>query len=86
MKQLERTIKAMANRRRLAVVKYLKQRRKATVNELSHEFRISFKATSKHLGILAAAGIVDREQVGLNMLYSLAPDMPAAARAILSHL
>ena len=68
MKNLERTMKAFANRRRLAIVRYLKRNRKATVNDISHEIKLSFKATSKHLGILSGAGIVDREQVSLNML------------------
>lgn len=86
MKELERPLKAMANRRRLAILRFLKQRRKATVRDISEAIKLSFTATSKHLGKLAAADIVEREQIGLNMLYHLSPDMPAAAKSLLTHL
>jgi len=69
IKQTERILKALANRRRLAIMRYLRERKEASVGDIANEIRISFKATSKHLGILAGADIVEREQRGLQMWY-----------------
>lgn len=88
MRDLERTLKALANRRRLAIVRYLKQEREAPVGEIAGEIELSFKATSKHLRVLAAADIVEHDQRSLQMYYRLAPihSQAPAARAILSLL
>ena len=82
-KGLERTLKALANPRRIAIVRCLKNRREASVSTIAEEIRLSFRATSKHLAILAAAGIVDKEQRSLQMFYFLANDLSAPARHIL---
>ena len=73
MKELERILKALANKRRLAIIKYLKKAKEATVGDISEEIKLSFKATSKHLGVLANADIVEKEQRSLQMWYSLTP-------------
>ena len=85
-KGLERIMKAFANRRRLAILKYLKEEKEASVGDIAEEIRLSSKATSKHLGILSGAGILDREQRSLQMFYRVSADLPSAARSILSHL
>lgn len=85
-KEVERVMKGLANRRRLAILRYLRQEKKAAVGDIAEEINLSFKATSKHLGLLVAAGILDREQLGLQMFYYLAHDMPKAARLIISLL
>lgn len=79
-------MKALANRRRLAILKYLKSEKEASVGDIAEEIRLSFKATSKHLGVLSAVGIVDREQRSLQMLYHLASSLPPGARPILAIL
>ena len=71
MKELERVLKALANKRRLAIVKYLKKEKEAKVGEIAGAIRLSFKATSKHLGILSAADVVEKEQRSLEMWYKL---------------
>lgn len=86
MKQLEKTLKAMSNRRRLAIIKFLKETGGATVGEISREIRISFKTTSKHLGILLAADIVDREQKGRAVLYFLAKESKPIVKSLVSLL
>ena len=86
MKELERPLKALANRRRLAILKYLKQEREAPVGEIAGAIRLSFKATSKHLAILAAADIVEREQRSLQMFYRIAPRLRPAAQRIITLL
>jgi DNA-binding transcriptional ArsR family regulator len=88
MRNLERTLKALANRRRLAIVAYLKKEREAPVGEIAGEIELSFKATSKHLRVLAAADIVEHDQRSLQMYYRLTPTnaQTPAARAIISFL
>jgi len=90
-KDFERSMKALANRRRLAILRFLKKGKdkekkkeiEASVGDIAEEIRLSFKATSKHLGILSAAGIVDREQRSLQMFYHISPDPPSPVRSIL---
>lgn len=84
MRELEKTLKALANRRRLAILKYLKESREAPVAEIAGEIKLSFKATSKHLGILAAIDILEKDQRSLQMFYRLASNQkPSVARILL---
>jgi len=76
MKELERLLKAFANRRRLAIIKYLKSRQEASVGDIAAAIKLSFRATSKHLNLLATADIVEREQRSLQIFYRLA-DAPS---------
>lgn len=83
-KELERIMKAFANRRRLSIVAFLKKRKEATVGDIAEEIKLSFRSTSKHLGVLATAGILEREQRSIQMYYKIASDIPASARTVLS--
>jgi DNA-binding transcriptional ArsR family regulator len=86
MKELERSLKALANRRRLAILKYLKANKEAPVSEIAQEIHLSFKATSKHLSVLSAADIVERDQRGLQMFYRLSAQQKPVARRTLDLL
>jgi len=70
-KELEKVLKALANKRRVAILKYLKRAGTASVGEIAGSIKLSFKATSKHLMILSNVDIVEKEQVSLTMLYFL---------------
>lgn len=83
-KELEKILKALANRRRLAILNYLKSRRQASVGEIAGAIKLSFRATSKHLIILSAADILDKEQQNLQVFYSIADLLPPAAKSIIS--
>jgi len=83
MKDLERVLKATANRRRLAIIKYLKTNPEAPVGEIASAIKLSFRSTSKHLGVLAAADIVEKEQRSLQMYYRLAEPLPLVVKNIL---
>jgi DNA-binding transcriptional ArsR family regulator len=85
-KELERTLKAFANKRRLAIVQLIQKRKEISVGDVAREIRVSIKATSKHLALLSGVGVLDKEQRGTNMFYRLASDMPDPARKILSFL
>ena len=86
MRDLEKILKALANRRRLAIVKYLKKQGEKSVGDIASEIKLSFKSTSKHLRILSAVDIVEREQKSLQMFYSLAKNQKPAAKYIISLL
>ena len=84
--ELERPLKALANRRRLAILKFLRVRREAPVGDIAERIRLSFKSTSKHLAVLAGAGIVDRDQRSLQMFYRISSGAPVPAKAVISLL
>jgi DNA-binding transcriptional ArsR family regulator len=69
-------LKALANKRRLAIVKFLSKEKRSTVGNIAGHIKLSLKATSKHLIILSSVDIVDHEQEGLSMLYKLNPAHP----------
>ncbi|MBI2446628.1 MAG: winged helix-turn-helix transcriptional regulator [Parcubacteria group bacterium] len=86
MYKLEKILKALANRRRLAILKYLKENKEAPVTEIADEINLSFKATSKHLGVLSAVDIIEREQRSSQMFYHLSAEQKLPAKHIISIL
>lgn len=86
MRKMEKILKALANRRRLAILKYLKKNKKAAVTEIAQEIDLSFKATSKHLGVLLAVDILERDQMGSQMFYYLVAQQKLEVKHILSLL
>lgn len=73
MKDLEKIFKALANKRRLAIIRYLSKKKEATVGSIALHIKLSFKSTSRHLAVLYSAELVGREQRSLQMFYSLPP-------------
>lgn len=86
IKKLERVLKALANGRRLAIVKYLKSEKEAPVGEIATHINLSFTATSKHLGVLAHADIVEKEQRSLQMWYRVSSALHPVAKYISNSL
>ena len=86
MKDLERILKACANRRRLEILKFLKRHRRASVSEIAAEIDLSFKSTSRHLSVLRAANILDREQIGLEVYYYIAEPIEVTAKHVIARL
>ncbi len=84
--ELEKILKALANKRRIAIVRCLTNRKVLSVGSIATEINLSFKSTSRHLGLLRAAGIIDKDQRGLEMLYTLTDDMPPIALTIVKNL
>ncbi len=85
-KELERTLRALANGRRLRIVRLLKKRKELPVGGIAEAIKLSFRATSRHLVTLSSANILDKEQRNVHMFYRLAHPLPAAAERILSLL
>ena len=77
----EKILKALANRRRLSILKYIRKTGRVGVSSISEEIKLSFKATSKHLSILAAAELVEREQFGLRVEYFLCEPLHRITKA-----
>jgi DNA-binding transcriptional ArsR family regulator len=78
MKEFEKQLKALANRRRLEIIKYLKRVGRATVTDIAREIKLSFRSTSRHLAVFRSAEILEREQVNLTMVYAFAKLSPVA--------
>jgi DNA-binding transcriptional ArsR family regulator len=83
--QIEKILKAAANRRRLKILRYLKDHKRVSVSELAGHIKLSFKSTSRHLAILRNTDLVETEQVSLTILYSLSSSAPKVLEQILSH-
>ncbi len=86
MKQYEKILKALANRRRLAIIKYLKQKKEAAVTEISGAIALSFKATSRHLAVLYNAEILEKNQRSLAVYYSIVSKLPTMAKLVITEL
>ena len=83
MKELEKQLKALANARRLKILKYLDKANKASVSDIAKEIKLSFKSTSRHLAVLRAAEMVLPDQQSLMVFYSLANPKAAIVRQVL---
>ena len=70
-KELEKILKALANKRRIMVLKYLKQSGKVSVGDIAEHIKLSFKSTSRHLNVLSSVDVLEKEQVGLTVFYFL---------------
>ena len=85
-KELETKLKALANRRRISVVRFIKNKKEASVGDIASEIKLSFKSTSRHLAVLFSAGILEKEQRSLQVFYRLATDIPEPVRRIITTL
>ncbi len=68
---LEKILKALASRRRLAIIDYLDRKKIATVSDIAEKIDLSFRSTSKHLAILSAIDLVVKTQRGTYCYYRL---------------
>ena len=86
MKNLEKILKGLANKRRLAIIKLLLKNKELTVADIAEKIRLSFKATSKHLQILRQLDIVDKKQISLNVYYYLHYPLPKPVQNLLKYI
>ena len=83
-KELEKVLKALANKRRIAILKFIKKSGRASVGEVAGAIKLSFKATSKHLMILLNTDILNKEQESLTMFYFLQENQNPVVSKLLS--
>jgi ArsR family transcriptional regulator len=86
MKDQEKILKALANRRRLEILKLLKDKKEETVGDLARKIKLSVKATSKHVTLLSRANLIEREQRSVLVYYSLQPRLEPIAKGVISLL
>ena len=86
LKYLEKILKAVANKRRLAILRYLKYSKEISVGEIASEIKLSVKATSKHLAILSALDILEKEQRNLQVFYRISNNKNSLFTHLLSIL
>ena len=84
MVKLEKVLKVLANRRRLAILKYLKSEREAPVGDIADAINLSLKSTSKHLSLLSSLDILEKTQRSAQVFYRLAGTQQPVAKYILS--
>ena len=73
----ERLLKILASQNRLHILLFLQKRKHATVNEIADEIGLKLQGTSKHLRLLALAGMVKTKKRGLFVTYRLSlPQVP----------
>ena len=82
---MERLLKAIANRRRIMILAYLRREKEAPVGEIASAIRLSVRSTSRHLRILAAADILVHEQRRLTVFYRIAGELAPVVRALLPY-
>ncbi|MDP3965402.1 MAG: ArsR family transcriptional regulator, partial [bacterium] len=73
-------------RRRLAILRFVKKSKEASVGDIADEIKLSLKSTSRHLSVLFSAGLLEREQRSLQVFYKLAPDIAEPVRRVVSTL
>lgn len=73
MRELEKVLKAIADKNRIRIVKLL-EKKKMCVCELAHILEITQPSVSRHLKKLRAAGFIESEQDGFWTDYFLKGD------------
>jgi len=69
--EIEKKLKAIANKRRFAILKILKNGKSLSVGNLASQLKLSFRSTSKHLNSMYNSGLLEREQQGTQVSYKL---------------
>ena len=85
-REVEKQLKALANKRRLAIIKFLAAKERASVGSIAEEIKLSFKSTSNHLLILSSSDVLEREQTSTTVLYRLARPASSLIKTVLSIL
>ena len=83
MKKVEKTFKALANKKRLEILVFLSKSKSASVGEIADEITTSIKSTSKHLLVLYQADFLEKERVHGLTIYSLNSTMAHKEQALL---
>jgi DNA-binding transcriptional ArsR family regulator len=76
-------LKALANKRRLTILSFLKEKREASVSEIARHIRLSVRSTSRHLGRMDTVEILEKNQRGLFVFYKISFRMHICAKHIL---
>lgn len=83
-KELEKIHKSLANRRRIATVRFLTGGKEANLSDIVGHLKLSYKSTSKHLNQLVAADILEKESRSGFTFFRLSKQLPPIARYTVS--
>lgn len=86
LKELQKILKALANKRRLTILRFLKKDGEANVTDIAEEINLSVKSTSRHLSVLFAADLVERDQRSLEVYYNCPTSFPSVIKSVVSIL
>ena len=84
--ELERQLKVLDNRRRLAILNLLRKRKDVNVSDVADTIRLSLTSTSRHLNMLERMGFVEKEQRSLNVYYRITSNPADSLREVLKLL
>ncbi len=84
--KLEQQLFALANVRRLSLLRFLKKKHAATVSAIAKELRIRIPSASQHLDLLYDAEIVTFIKRGRFVFYRLALKQEEQVRTVLKML
>ncbi len=70
----ERVFSALADRTRRQLLMKLAENSPKTITQLTEEFQITRQGITKHLDVLASAGLVQMQAQGREKHYQLAPE------------
>jgi len=68
------------------ILAYLKKEKEVRVTDIAEAIELSFKATSRHLNLLAGVDILEREQRSLEVFYRIAKDLPPPAKSMIPYI
>jgi DNA-binding transcriptional ArsR family regulator len=74
---------ALGDPTRLALLHRLSEEGPASISTLAERFSLTRQGVTKHLQVLAAAGVIDGERQGREHVWTMKPDRLADARAML---
>lgn len=83
MKAAERVLKALASRRRLVMLAYLRGVPEATIGEIAYELHFSYKATAWNIRKLLLANLLDGDRRGPFVYYRLPHQAAIFLRTVL---
>jgi len=86
MKKLQSIFRAMANRRRMEIVRMLLARKEMSVGAIARVLKLSLPAISRHLYALTQADFLESRQEGLTIFYRIANNPDTRVRTILKLL
>ena len=85
-RSIETLFKALANRRRRKIIRYLKKHEEKPVSDIAGSIGLSIRSTSKHLLILSNADLVSEKKDGLYVFYRIRCSLKPLTASIVDQL
>lgn len=86
LQKTEKIMKALANEKRLNILKTLRKEEHLPVWLISSKLSMPFKTVSKNLRILYDQGLIEKEYDSTEVFYSISEKIPKSIKNLISHL